>query len=310
MTKETAFILGTAMWGWTLDQAQCFRILDAFYEAGGRWVDGATNYPINKQAEDFRRAEKILQEWIKENGVTDLQIMMKVGSINNMYTPENNLNPSFLLLCGQQYLETFGDQLSCLMIHWDNRGSDERQAIEQSLETLLGFEQLSLGLSGIRHPELYAALLGAYKQSGVWLQMKHNVVYSDYERYRPLHPYCRSIAYGINAGGLKLAPAAYHDKASLLARGGAPEQHRDLVEALQRLVHHFAEDNSKPALQKMNHIGLLHALAHPGIERVLIGVSSVAQLRDSFEWESTLNTHDYQDWYQALREVVNKRAQK
>ncbi len=67
------------MWGWTLTQDECFRIMDAYYEQGGRWVDGATNYPINKNPEDFRRAEQFLSAWIATRGVKDLSIIMKVA---------------------------------------------------------------------------------------------------------------------------------------------------------------------------------------------------------------------------------------
>ena len=306
-TKPSALVLGTAMWGWTLDEATCFAIMDAYYQEGGRFVDGATNYPINKSPADFRKAEQILQNWIKSRGVTDLRIMMKVGSINNLRGPENNLTPSFLLLCAQEYEQAFGEQLDCLMIHWDNR--EDHGAIRESLETIVNWPGADLGLSGIKHPDVYAQVLTELAQEKCWLQLKHNVIYSDYERYQSLHPYVRCIAYGINAGGLKLGQQSYGLKASLLARGGKPDQHQELVLALNALVTQFGKDTHRPVLQKMNHIGMLHALLHPAIERILIGVSSVEQLADSFAWERVIREHHYQDWYEALLAVMNKQKE-
>lgn len=300
----SAFVLGTAMWGWTIEPAECHRILDAYYEGGGRWIDGATNYPINKQAEDFRKAEQILFDWIKTRGIDDLKVIMKVGSINNLGGSENNLSPSFLLLCAQEYQHMFGRQLQCLMIHWDNRS--DRSEIAASLDALQNLEGVEMGLSGIRHPELYAEVLEDLNLDPLWLQLKHNVIYSDYERYRSLHRKVLCIAYGINAGGLKLDPSVYSDRASLLARGGKHEQYQELVQGLQGLVQDYAKMDARPALQKMNHLGLLYALSHPGIEKVLLGVSSVEQLKDSLAWEQVFKAHDYSDWFVALGETIQQ----
>ena len=83
-------ILGSAMWGWTLDAPAAFTLLDQFYAAGFRKIDGATNYPLNGVPTDFRGSENILAEWIKAHGVQDLEIIMKVGSISNQYSPEQD----------------------------------------------------------------------------------------------------------------------------------------------------------------------------------------------------------------------------
>ncbi|MEO0725338.1 MAG: aldo/keto reductase [Bacteroidota bacterium] len=304
MAEQSSLVLGTAMWGWTLTEDECFRIMDAYYDQGGRWVDSATNYPINKNPADFRRAEQILSAWIASRGVQDLSIIMKVGSINNLYTPENNLSPSFLLLCAQEYQQRFGQQLTCLMVHWDNR--TEASEIKESLLTLSETPNISVGLSGIKHPEVYASVLSDLRWSKLWLQLKHNVVYSDYERYQALHPFVRCIAYGINAGGLKLNTSAYSDRASLMARGGQPEKHQELVLALSALSVQLAQVTGRPHPQKMNHLGMLYALQHPGIERVLIGVSKVEQLNDSFAWEQAIRQNDYRDWQKALQGVIDQ----
>ena len=296
------------MWGWTINPTDCHRILDTYYERGGRWIDGATNYPINKKGSDFRKAEQILLDWINSRGVDDLKIIMKVGSVNNLGGPENNLSPSFLLLCAQEYQHLFGQQLASLMIHWDNRTNLEE--IQASLDTLIVVEGVSLGLSGVRHPDIYAEALENRKVKEVWLQLKHNVIYSDYNRYAPLHDNARCIAYGINAGGLKLDAKAYSKQASLLARGGNHEQHKELVEGLIGLIDRFSAANNRPALKKMNHIGLLYALLHPGIEKVLLGVSKVEQLEDSLAWEQVLNQYDYSDWFAALGKIIVKHGKK
>lgn len=295
------------MWGWTVTEQSCFALLDEFYQLGGRRIDGATNYPINKVPEDFRKAEKILATWCRERQVEDLEVIMKVGSLNNMMTPDQNLAPSFLMICADEYRHLLGGNLHCLMIHWDNRSS--RSEIESSLSTLNGLRQegLSIGLSGIRHPEVYAELLAEMNWQKVPVEMKHNLVYSDYERYAPLHAYASFIAYGINAGGLKLDPAAYSEQASLLARGGKPDLHRALIEQLQAAIRNFVTDHpeSTPPTQ-MNHLGMLYAAYHPGVEGVLLGPSSVAQLQASYAWLAQLFADDYHSLHQDLCQLSNE----
>ena len=208
-STQKQLLLGTAQWGWTVSKSEAFQLLDSWLAAGNKGIDAATNYPINKLPEQFRAAEKILLEYIQAHGLQDLQVTMKVGSVNNMRTPEINLSPSFLHMIATEYQRVFTSNLQTVMLHWDNR-SDE-QEIRQTAEALLQIRQnlgLQPGLSGIKHPEIYAPSL---KDLGLVadIQVKHNVLQSDISRYTPIYSGAsgdehRFFAYGINAGGRKL----------------------------------------------------------------------------------------------------------
>jgi len=297
-------ILGTAMWAWTMPKRQCFEVLDAFYEKGGREVDTATNYPINKHPVDFRAAENILLDWINTHGIRDLKVMMKIGSLNNLGTPDHNLVPSFLLLSGREYQYKFKENFSTLMIHWDNR--EDLSAIQSSLDILQTFQKegLRIGLSGIKHPQLYAEALKTVSIDGLRIQMKHNLLYSDFDRYAPLHDCASFIAYGINAGGLKLQANAYSGNASLLARGGRFDEYKNLIKQLNHLLKESKKHNTFPIPSRMNHLGLLNALYHPAIKQILLGVSSIGQLEDSWNWVQLLESENYQDFYSSLSDIT------
>jgi aryl-alcohol dehydrogenase-like predicted oxidoreductase len=299
--KNINLLLGTAMWGWTIPARQCHVLLDQFYSLGGRVVDCATNYPINKRGEDFRAAEKILAEWVRINEVNDLEIMMKIGSVNNLFTPEQNLSPSFLLLNADYYQAIFGSNLACIMIHWDNR--DQKEEIERSLDVLLQLNEsgLTIGLSGIKYPAVYQEVLKKYSFSSLPIQCKHNLVYSDLKRYAPLHDYGNFIAYGINGGGIKLDTERYGNQASLVARGGQPQQHNKLVTALNKCLADFGEKAAKRIVPaSMNQLGMLYAAYHPLIKGILLGCSRPQQLLDSWQWADTLGKNDYKDLYLSL----------
>jgi len=305
MPQPNTLLLGTAMWGWTTSRERAFKLLDQFYEKGFREVDGATNYPINKQPDDFRKAEGILLDWIKANGVSDLKVMMKVGSLNNMRTPDHNLSKSFLLMMLDEYQHAFQENFDTLMLHWDNR--EDKSEMEETYEALqIAREQgCRVGLSGIRHPELHAEVNAAFELP-LRIQIKHNLLKSDYERYAPFHGQHRFITYGINAGGIKLDPAAYHEDSSLRARGGDVSAPHPIVEPLQKAMAAANERTERPAITSMNHCGLAFAFHQPEVAGILLGTSRTEQLEDSINFFHALQRYDYSDFYEQLKRVKEK----
>ncbi len=235
------------MWGWNVPRETAFDLLDFFYKNGFREIDAATNYPINKDATAFRLSEKILAEWIKVNGVVDLKIIQKIGSINNQRTPEINLNKSFLLLIADEYQHLFRSNLDCLMIHWDNRM--DKNDVENTFEAFDYFNKIGLkiGLSGIKYPDIYSEINSQFNYKFT-IEVKHNPIQSDLSRYSSLlNKDNRFLAYGINAGGLKLPDENRGELSSFELRGGKKE----LVEQL------LAKTGEHPKNMTMNQLGLI-----------------------------------------------------
>jgi len=298
--KNIEPILGTAMWGWTTDKKVAFGLLDEFYQRGFREVDGATNYPINKNANDWRAAEKILQEWIRANGVADLKIMMKVGSLNNLKTPDHNLSKSFLLMNLDEYRSMFGSNLDTWMIHWDNR-ADEK-AIFETLNVLQSAEKegLRVGVSGLKYPEIYAQLNKEFNLD-FRIQIKHNLLHSDYQKYHFFHGKQRFITYGINAGGIKLNSQNYGENSSLKARAADWNPPSPLIEKAQKAIVEANQNADRPTLATFNHLGMIYAFYHPDISGILLGTSRVKQLSDSLDFMKQMWENDYVDVFKKLK---------
>lgn len=295
-------IFGTSQWGWTIPAAKAFKLLDAWLKAGYRQVDCATNYPLNKNPADFRAAEQLLAEYIRAHGLQDLAITMKIGSLDNMRSPEPNLAPSFLQMMAEEYHRTLGTNLDCLMIHWDNR--DNLQDISSSLETLQKIQQdqgIRPGLSGIKHPEIYQ---NANQNLGLDfdIQLKHNVLQSDLPRYQALvsDGLHRFYAYGINAGGIKLDGHPYPAGSTFLARGGRPENSQDVVQRIQQMLPGFNAVPGRTSIHSMNQLGLVFAGLNPEIQGVLLGVSSEQQLTDSLAFWREISAGGFEDVYAGL----------
>ncbi|MBK8492426.1 MAG: aldo/keto reductase [Saprospirales bacterium] len=274
-------LLGTASWGWKIPAPTAFDLLDAFYAAGLRQIDTATNYPINKIPADFRKAETILTEWMKTHGVHDLQITAKVGSINNLRSPEHLLTQSFLLMCLDEYQRMWGNNLDTFMVHWDNR--EEIREIQDTLQALAfaTAQGLKPGLSGIKRPDLYAELNKDFHLD-FRIQFKHHVLESAYEHYKPFHGTKRFVAYGINAGGAKI--------------GADPS-----LDFLKPVLEKANRDKSRPPIEHFYQVGLLFAYQHPDIEGILIGPSSVKQLEDNLTFLGNLRVYDYTDFFEPQR---------
>lgn len=297
--KPPSLLLGTAMWDWTISRQTAFALLDAFYREGLREVDAAVNYPINKNPADFRASENILIDWIQAHGISDLKITMKVGSLNNLRTPDHNLTKSFLLLNLDDYRYRLGANIDTFMIHWDNR--EDEALIGETLEALaVAREQgLRAGLSGIRRPDIYAKLNNLPEFNFDFrIQIKHNILQSDYARYAPFHGQRRFVAYGIHAGGIKLNPAEYRPDSSLRARGGDIENAPPVIARLREWM------EAEPGMPGFHRLAMIFAAFSPDVEGIIIGPSALEQLKQSIaDWRS-LDQEKDKSWFQRLESIT------
>ncbi len=299
--------LGTAQWGWNVDAKQAFELLDTWLLAGYKAVDCATNYPINRNPSDFRAAEKILLEYTQTHGLHDLELNMKIGSMDNMRTPDINLSPSYILMAGEEYLRQFRENLRCVMLHWDNR--DDGKAIAETLMSLKQLQDtfgLRAGLSGIAHPEIYASI--AQEMSLLFdIQVKHNMLQSGISQYATyFSAENRLFAYGINAGGIKLQ-GAYNPNDTYLLRGGQPEQLAEKLQSISALLPELNTAFVRPPLKTMNHIGLVYSGLHPRVQGILLGVSSVAQLKETLDFWRNIEVFDYSDAWMKLNKLAHQK---
>lgn len=306
LQTKKSLLLGTAQWGWTVSSEAAFGILDAWLGAGHHFVDAATNYPINKNPADFRASERILQEYIQAHGLRNLGITMKIGSQDNLRSPDINLSLSFIRMMAEEYLRLFGENLKVVMVHWDNR-SDEA-SIRATLEGLAGLQQefgLRAGLSGIRFPEVYhRANLDLNLLFDI--QVKHNILHTDLPRYAPFLSGAghRFFGYGINAGGLKLE-GPYPAQSTYLSRGGDPEKTAGMLEQIRKLIPKWSLAAVRPPVCSLNHIGLIYGGLNPQLDGLVLGFSSMPQLLETLDFWRNLESFDYSDVFSDLGKHTN-----
>ncbi len=123
---------GGNVFGWTLDQQQSFRILDAFAGAGFNFIDTADTYSTWVPGNTGGESETIIGQWLKQRGKRDdLIIATKLGGdlgdgkkgLSARYIPE-------AVEASLKRLET--DYIDLYQSHYD----DPETPVEETMEAL------------------------------------------------------------------------------------------------------------------------------------------------------------------------------
>lgn len=83
-------VFGGNIFGWTVDKEQSFRLLDAFFAAGGRMIDTAEGYSAWVPGNRGGESETIIGEWQESRGVRS-QVL--IGTKTGMGGPPGALEP-------------------------------------------------------------------------------------------------------------------------------------------------------------------------------------------------------------------------
>jgi aryl-alcohol dehydrogenase-like predicted oxidoreductase len=236
-----SLILGSARWGSRIDKVIVFKMLDKFIEYGGRQIDASTNYPINGLARDFGLANRYLSEWISLNSKIDLNVFVKLGSINNSGGPESDLSGKFVHQNFERLQEDFGTNLGGIGVHWDNRGIDQVAEINETIQQINRYydDGFRIGMSGVKEVKTYLQL--APNLQNVWeIQVKENIEdHTIRDRYMNFFPQASYVVYGINSS----TPASRILKASKLDREIQAEKQKDKADLYSYSIKRILEYN-------------------------------------------------------------------
>lgn len=278
--------LGTALWGWKISRKECFELLDEFYQNQGRYVDTASNYPINGNINDRYAAENILAEWIEINNPEDFRVIYKIGSIKNTNIPENNLSESYLLREIDRFLKKSSSCELIPMIHWDN--NDNLEVINRQISFLLRHEFRGVGFSGLRHPELYKKQLSSTKLNvPIYIEAKSNVFESSIDDYKVLDSFKpRIFSYGIGATGLKI-DSKYTNDSSFISVRGASKHSQYLNKKILSDIRGILTEND--CLKSIYDIGIYQSEKDNRIYGYIIAPRNIQQLRNIYHTINCIN---------------------
>jgi len=119
---------GGNVFGWTLDEKESFRILDAFVAAGFNFIDTADTYPwwVNGTG---GLSETIIGKWMRERGNRDdLVIATKVGSETKEH-PKDISREHIMRSVEESLHRLQTDRIDLYYTHFD----DEKTLVEETL---------------------------------------------------------------------------------------------------------------------------------------------------------------------------------
>ena len=117
-------VFGGNVFGWTLEEADAFKVLDAFVDEGFTAIDTSNSYGKGK-------SETILGRWIKARGNRDkVLVFTKVGS--EMLAPEDKgLSAAYIARAVEESLSRLGtDYIDLYQAHWPDPNTPQAETLE------------------------------------------------------------------------------------------------------------------------------------------------------------------------------------
>jgi aryl-alcohol dehydrogenase-like predicted oxidoreductase len=286
--KVSPLCLGTMQFGWTADEEASFRVLDAFAEAGGNFIDTADVYSFWADGNPGGVSETIIGRWMKDRG-SRRQIVLATKVRGRMWNGPNGEGLSRLHI--MQAVEDSLRRLDVEVIDlYQTHFYDQTTPIDETLRALDDLIRQGkvryVGASNLPAWMLMESLWQA-EQNGVAryasLQPHFNLAHRE-EFERELLPVCEKFGIGV----IPYSPLAAGFLTGKYDREHVPESARaDRIKAsyfnergwaILDVVRELASElETVPAA-----VALAWQLANPVISSPIIGANTAEQLAESF----------------------------
>jgi aryl-alcohol dehydrogenase-like predicted oxidoreductase len=277
-------VFGGNIFGWTVDQATSFKLLDAFIAAGFNSVDTADIYSKWVPGHTGGESEIILGEWMRRSGNRKKVIVAtKVGM--EMGDGKKGLSKSHILRSAEDSLRRLQtDYIDLYQSHNDDPDTPLEETLGAYAELIRQGKVRAIGASNHKAERL-AAAIEASKKSGLpayqTLQPNYSLVErADYENN--LEPLCQKEGLGVInyyplASGFLTGKYRSESDAAGKARAHNVTKHLNergfkILGALDQVAKKY---NATPA-----GISLAWLLARPSITAPIVSATNLEQLND------------------------------
>lgn len=277
-------VFGGNIFGWTVDQATSFKLLDAFFAAGFNSIDTADVYSKWVPGHTGGESEIIIGEWMKRSGNRKKVIVAtKVGM--DMGDGKKGLSRSHILRSAEDSLRRLQtDYIDLYQSHIDDPETPLEETLGAHAELIKQGKVRAIGASNHKANRLAAALetsrkfgLPAYET----LQPNYSLIErAEYETN--LEPLCEKEGLGVInyfplAGGF--LTGKYHSESDVAGKARARNVTKYLNERGFKIVaaldHVAKKYNATPA-----RIALAWLLARPSITAPIVSATNLEQLKD------------------------------
>ncbi|MDB6124660.1 MAG: putative oxidoreductase, aryl-alcohol dehydrogenase like protein [Pedosphaera sp.] len=278
------FALGTNVFGWTIDEATSFKILDGFVAAGFNLIDTADVYSRWRPGNKGGESETIIGNWLKRTGNRDKVIIAtKVGM--EMSADKKGLSKSYILRAAEDSLKRLQtDHIDLYQAHQDDPNTPLDETLSAFAQLIQQGKVRTIGASNYTAERLSEALQIS-KQKGLpryeSLQPEYNL-YDRAEYETTLEPICvqnnlgvicyYSLASGFLTGKYRSTKDLSKSPRGQKAQSYLNERGLRILKALDETAQKF---HATPA-----QIALAWLIARPSITAPIASATSLEQLNE------------------------------
>jgi aryl-alcohol dehydrogenase-like predicted oxidoreductase len=277
-------VFGGNIFGWTVDEAASFKLLDAFFAAGFNAVDTADAYSKWVPGHIGGESEIILGDWMKQRGNrAKVIVMTKVGM--DMGDGKKGLSKAHILRSAEDSLRRLKtDYIDLYQSHVDDPDTPFAETLEAYAELMKQGKVRAIGASNHKGERL-AAALGLSRKTGLpayqSLQPNYSLIErADYES--GLEPICVKEDLGVInyfplAGGF--LTGKYRSESDAVGKARARNVTKYLNERgykiLGALDQVAANHHATPA-----RVALAWLMSRPSITAPIVSATNLDQLND------------------------------
>jgi aryl-alcohol dehydrogenase-like predicted oxidoreductase len=277
-------MLGGNVFGWTVDEATSFAILDAFVDGGFNAIDTADSYSRWLPGHAGGESEAIIGKWLKRSGNRDkVAIATKVGS--DMGEGKSVRKDYILRACEASLKRLQVDCIDLYQTHFDDEVTPVEETLEAYAQLVAAGKVRAIGASNITAARLSASF-SASRERGLpryeSLQPNYNLV--DRQEFETTYaPLCREHGLGVIpyyslAGGF--LTGKYRSRADAeknAARGGKVKAYFDARgERILKTLFQIADAHGATPAQ----VALAWLIAQPLVTAPIASATSLTQLND------------------------------
>ncbi len=283
--EVTTLCFGGNVFGWTIDEAQSFKILDAYFEGGGNFIDTADTYSVWVPGHIGGESETIIGKWMKARGNRDQVIVAtKVGM--QMSPSEKGLKKDYIKMSAERSLKRLQtDYIDLYIAHQEDTSTPIEETLSAYDELIREGKVRAIGASNYS-PEGLKAAVECSRKNNLAQYQSLQPLYNLYDRKdfeENLLPICKEYGlavtpyYALASGFLT---GKYRSKEDLQKsqRGGGIEQkylNDRGLKILEELDRAAKDLNTTPAA-----VAVAWLIAAPGVTAPIASATSIKQLED------------------------------
>jgi aryl-alcohol dehydrogenase-like predicted oxidoreductase len=280
--KVSPLCFGGNVFGWTVDEATSFSLLDRFVDAGLNFIDTADVYSAWANGNVGGESETIIGNWLKSRGLRDkVVIATKVGS--EMGPDEKGLSPAYIRKAVDASLKRLQtDYIDLYQSHWDDPETPFEDTLGTYKELIDAGKVRAIGASNLT-PERLTEALDVAKKHNLPRYETLQPLYNLYDRSGfedGLEAICRDneigvIPYYALAAGFLTGKYRSADDLGQSARGKSVEKY--LTDRGSRIIAALDEvARNVDATQAQ--VAIAWLIAHPSITAPIASATRLTQL--------------------------------